>query len=66
MTLFVIGLIDSIISDIFSAMVVLSHMGSIFLVARLRFKVFIRRSTIPEARWSWVGAKMSLIFLFLQ
>ena len=65
-TLFVISLIDSIISDIFSAMVVLSHMGSIFIVASLRFNVCIRRSTMPEARWSCVGEKMSLLFLSLQ
>ena len=64
-TLLVISLIDSTISDN-SAMVVLSHMGLIFIVSSLRFNVCIRRSTIPEARWSWVGEKMSLVFFSLQ
>ena len=45
-----ISLMGSIISVIFSAMVVLSHMGSMFIVANLRFNVCIKRSTIPEAR----------------
>ena len=56
-TLFCISLFDSIISDFFSAMVVLSHMGSRFTVASLHFKICIRRSTIPEARWLWGGQK---------
>ena len=64
--LFGISLIDSIISVIFSAMVVLSHMGSMFIVASLRFNVCIKRSTIPEARWSCVGENFSFMFLSLQ
>ena len=50
MILFGISLMDSIISVIFSAMVVLSHMGSMFIVANLHFNVRIKRSTFPEAR----------------
>ena len=56
-TLLGISLMDSIISEIFSAMVVLSNMGSMFIVASLRFNVCIRRSTMPDAQWSWVGEK---------
>ena len=65
-TLFGISLMDSIISVIFSAMVVLSYMGSIFMVASLRFNVCIRRSTMPEARGSWVGEKINFMFFSLQ
>ena len=57
---------DSIISEIFSAMVVLSHMGSMFMVASLRFSVCTRRSTMTDARWSWVGENISFMFFSLQ
>ena len=63
-TLFGISRMDSIISKIFSAMVVLSHMGSKFMVASPRFNVFIRRSTMPDSRWSWVGMNISFLFFF--
>ena len=65
-TLFAISRMDSIISEIFSAMVVLSHMGSMFMVASLRFNGCIRRSTMPDARWSWVGENISFVFFFAE
>ena len=57
-----ISLIDSIIADIFSAMVTLVHI----IEASLRLRVFINLSTMPVALWSWVGENISLMFLFLQ
>ena len=65
-TLFGISRMNSIISEIFSAMVVLSHMGSLFMVASLRFNVCTRRSTMPDARWSWVGENISFMFFSLR
>ena len=56
-TLLGLSHIDSIISEIFSAIVVLSQMGLIFKDASFCLCVCIRRSTIPDARWSRVGRK---------
>ena len=41
-------------------------MGSILMDASLRLSVCVRRSTMPDARWSWVGEKKSLMFFSLQ
>ena len=65
-TLFGMRLIDSIIAEIFSAIVVLSHNGSVIIEASLRSRVLISRSTMPVALWSCVGEKISFMFLFLQ
>ena len=61
-----ISLMGSIISEIFSAMVVLSRMGSLFMDASFRFNVCIRRSAMRGARWSCVGENMSFMFFSLQ
>ena len=54
-----ISLIDSIIADIFSAMVVLFQIGSDIIEASLRLRVCISLSTMPVALWSLVGENNS-------